>query len=38
MIHGQQEKKFNPPSIQERPPSFLDGYMEKILQWIGMFF
>jgi hypothetical protein len=33
-----EEKKFNPPRIQERPPSFLDKYMEKIQNWIGMFF
>jgi hypothetical protein len=38
MIYEEQKKTFNPTRIQERPPSFLDGYMEKIQHWIGMFF
>jgi hypothetical protein len=33
-----EKKTLNPPRIQERPPSFLDGYMEKIQHLIGMFF
>jgi hypothetical protein len=30
MIPGEQKTTFNPPRIQERPPSFLGGDMEKI--------